>query len=319
MSFANPLVLSALLAIPLLTAWYVALQRRRVKAAAAFVTPALTPSVAPQSPRWRRHAPMIAFALALAVLVVAAARPQRTVAVPLTDGAVMLANDVSSSMQATDVSPSRGGAAKRAAARFLADVPGSVQVGLIAFARTPIVLQSPTTDHSLTRAALDRLPPTSGGTAIGETILTAAHELRALPRVAGKRPPGAIVLISDGTSNVGIGPLVAARQSASQHIPIYTVAVGTAHGTIPGRRGLQMVSVPVPVSTGQLAEIARVAGGRTFTASDSGTLSSVYAHLAARLGHKHVKQEITASFAGGGLVLLLLGSALSLRWFGRLV
>lgn len=319
MSFKNPPVLIALLAIPLLAWWYVGHQRRRVKAAAAFVAPALTPSVAPRSPRWRRHAPMIAFGLALAVLVVAAARPQRTVAVPLTDGAVMLANDVSSSMRATDVSPSREGAAKRAAERFLADVPDSVQVGLLAFARTPIVLQSPTTNHSLTRAALNRLPATSGGTAIGQALLAAAHQLRALPRVGGKRPPGAIVLISDGASNVGIGALVAARQVAAEHIPVYTVAVGTAHGTIPGRRGSRAVRVPVPVSTGQLAQIARVARGRAFTATDSGTLRTVYAHLAARLGHKHVKQEITASFAGGGLVLLLLGSAMSLRWFGRLV
>jgi Ca-activated chloride channel family protein len=319
MSFADPLVLLALLALPVLAWWYLGEQRRRTRGAAAFVAPALTPSVAPHSPRWRRHAPMAAFAIALAVLIAAAARPQRTVAVPLTNGAIMLANDVSSSMQATDVAPSRERAAERSAQRFLDRVPSEVQVGLMAFARTPTVLQSPTTDHALTRAALRRLPATSGGTAVGVAIQTAIKELRDLPRIAGKRRPAAIVLISDGASNVGVGPLGVARQAAADRMPVYTVAVGTARGTIPGRRGGQRVTVPVPVSTTQLAEIARLSGGRTFTASDSGTLSAVYAHLAARLGHKHVKQEITAGFAGGGLVLLLLGSVLSLRWFGRLV
>src|SRR2546430_10142525 len=107
MSFASPLVLLALLAIPLLARWYVGAQRRRARAATAFVMPDLTASVAPRRPRWRRHLPMLAFALALAVLILAAARPQQTVAVPVTEGAIMLANDVSSSMAATDVSPSR--------------------------------------------------------------------------------------------------------------------------------------------------------------------------------------------------------------------
>ena len=319
MTFADPLILLALLAIPLLIWWYWGQQRRRAQAASAFVLPALTASVAPARPGWRRHAPMIAFAFALAVLVIAAARPQRTVAKPVTDGAVMLVDDVSSSMQATDVAPTREQAAQRAARHFIATVPGTVQVGLLAFARTPTVLQSPTSDHVLTRAAVGRLPKFSGGTAVGEAILTAAHELKTIPKVGGKLPPGAIVLISDGASNVGISPLVAARQAHSQHIPIYTVSVGTPNGTIKIRRGSRTVTGRVPVSREQLAEIARHSGGRTFQASDAAGVSAAYAHLAARLGHKQVKQEITASFAGGALVLLLIGGALSLRWFGRLV
>ncbi len=319
MTFADPLILLALLAIPLLIWWYWGQQRRRAQAASAFVLPALTASVAPARPGWRRHAPMIAFVLALAVLVIAAARPQRTVAKPVTNGAVMLVDDVSASMQATDVAPTREQAAQRAARHFLATVPGSVQVGLLAFARTPTVLQSPTSDHVLTQAAIGRLPKFSGGTAVGEAILTATHELKTIPKVGGKLPPGAIVLISDGASNVGISPLVAARQAHSQHIPIYTVSVGTPNGTIKIRRGSHTVTGRVPVSREQLAEIARLSGGRTFQASDAAGVSAAYAHLAARLGHKQVKQEITASFAGGALVLLLVGGALSLRWFGRLV
>lgn len=318
MSFANPSVLLGLLAIPLLVRWYAGQQRRRTRVAAAFVAPALTASVAPRRPRWRRHVPMVAFALALAVLIAAAARPQRSVAKPLSDGAIMLANDVSSSMQATDVAPSRLQAAQRADKGFLARVPNGIEVGLITFAREPVVLQAPTTDHALTEAALTQFR-TSGGTVIGDAIETAMHQLESVPRVAGKRPPAAIVLISDGASNGGVSPLAAARQAAAQHIPIYTVSVGTPHGTIQIKRGSQTVTAPVPVSPEQLAEIASISGGRAFTASDATGLSTVYKHLAARLGHKQVKQEITASLAGGALGLLLLGSALSLRWFGRLV
>jgi len=317
-SFASPLVLLALPAIPLLIIWYYGQQRLRTVAASAFVSPALTASVAPRRPRWRRHVPMLVMALALAVLIAAAARPQRSVAVPITNGAIMLANDVSGSMNATDVAPSRLGAAENAAKSFLAKVPSTVQVGLIEFARTPTLLQSPTTDHALTKAAFTQLK-TSGGTAVGVTILTAMNELRSLPLIHGKRPPGAIVLISDGASNVGTDPLAAARQARADHIPIYTVAVGTPNGTIQFKRGSRTVVAPVPVSPQQLGQIAQASGGRAFTASNAAGLSAVYAHLAAQLGRKHVNHEITASFAGGGLVLLLLGSVMSLRWFGRLV
>jgi len=318
MSFASPLVLLGLLAIPLLIVWYAGQQRRRTAAAAAFVAPAMTASVLPHRPRWRRHVPMLVFALALAALIAAAARPQRSVAVPVTDGAIMLANDVSSSMQATDVAPSRLGAAERAAKRFLRTVPSTVQVGLIEFARTPVVLQSPTTNHSLTSAAFAQLR-TSGGTAVGTAILAALQQLRSVPLIGGKHPPGAIVMISDGASNVGPDPLADARDAAALHIPIYTVAVGTPNGTIQIKRGSRVLTTPVPVSPGQLGQIAKLSGGRAFSASDATGLRTVYEHLAAQLGRKHVKDQITASFAGGGLVLLLLGSALSLRWFGRLV
>jgi len=318
MTFADPLVLLGLLGLPLLIIWYRGQQRRRARAASAFVAPALTGSVAPRRPRWRRHLPMLAFALALAVLIVAAARPQRSVARPVTDGVVMLADDTSSSMNATDVAPSRLRAALRAARRFLGGVPSTIQVGAIEFARTPILLQSPTSNHALTKAALTQVPRTSGGTAVGEAIQTAMREIASVPRVGGKRPPGAIVLISDGASNVGIGPLTAARESRAQHIPIYTISVGTPNGTIPGKQGSQTVTGPVPVSREQLARIASISGGRTFTASDAAGVSAAYTHLAARLGHKRVKQEISVGFAGGGLALLLVGGALSLLWFGRL-
>lgn len=261
---------------------------------------------------------MLIFLVAIAVLIIAAARPQRTVAVPINSAAIMLANDVSSSMTATDVKPSRLGAAKQAAARFVAHVPGSVKIGVLEFARHPTILQSPTTDHSLTQAAIGQLRPGGGGTAIGDAIQAALHALTTLPTQGGKRPPSAIVLLSDGASNVGSSAAAAARQAAADHIPIYTISLGTPNGTIPIKRGSKTVITPVPVSGQELAEIASNSKGRAFTAADTGGLSAVYAHLATQLGHKNVRHEITASFAGGGLVLLLFGSVLSLHWFRRL-
>ena len=318
MSFAAPLVLIALLAVPFLIWWYVGQQRRRARAAEAFVTPALTASAAPHRPRWRRHVPMLLFALAIVVLILAGARPQHTVAEPVESAAIMLANDISSSMSATDVKPSRLGAAQAASKRFVAGVPASVQIGQIEFARTPILLQSPTTDRALTEQAITALKPGGGGTAIGDAIQTGLHVLTNL-RQNGKRPPGAIVLLSDGASNVGTDPIVAAQQAKADHIPIYTISIGTPYGTIPVKRGSQTVNVAVPVIPQQLAEIARESGGQAYTAADSARAKAVYAHLATELGHKKVKKEITASFAGTGLVLLLIGSILSLVWFARLV
>jgi Ca-activated chloride channel family protein len=319
MSFSTPVALAALVVIPVLIWWYVTRQRGRAQAAQAFVATALTASVAPRRPGWRRHAPMLMFVIAIAVLIVAAARPQRTVAIPVDRAAIMLVNDISNSMTATDVRPSRLAAAKQAAQRFLAGVPRTVEVGQVEFARRPVLLQSPTLDHSLTQAAIAELRPGGGGTAIGEAITTAMHALRTVAASSGKRLPSAIVLLSDGSSNVGPAPLAAARQAKADHIPIYTIALGTPNGTIPIKRRGQTATTPVPVSSQELQQIAISSGGRAYTAADSAKASAVYAHLATRLGETKVTRELTAGFAGGGLALLLVGSGLSLLWFGRLV
>jgi Ca-activated chloride channel family protein len=221
-------------------------------------------------------------------------------------------------MASVDVAPSRLGAAERAAGQFLASLPAAIRVGVIEFNQKPVLLQSPTTDHSLARSALGQLRA-SGHTAIGDAINRALEVLTSLRTPGGKRPPGAIVLLSDGTSTTGADPFTAARQAAARHIPIYTVALGTRHGTITNWHGKKRVSVPVPLNPTELQQLAHLSGGREFTAANAGGLKTVYAHLAAQLGQKHVKREVSASFAGGALVLLLLGSALSLRWFGRLV
>jgi Ca-activated chloride channel family protein len=126
------------------------------------------------------------------------------------------------------------------------------------------------------------------------------------------------VLLSDGTSNVGTNPLLAAQQAKRLHIPIYTVTLGTTNGTIPISRRGHTVNVPVPVSGQELAAIAQQSGGRTFTAADSTRASAVYAHLATQLGHKKQKRELTARIVGGGLALVLIGIVLSLLLFARL-
>jgi Ca-activated chloride channel homolog len=319
MSFAAPLVLLALLALPLLAVWYGQQQRARRAAAAAFAAPRLLPSVAPRRPRWRRHLPMLVFALALALLVLAVARPQRTVAVPVEHASIVLATDVSGSMLASDVEPTRLVAAKRAARAFIARVPAHVNVGVLAFNQHPTVLQSPTTDRTAARAAIDGMS-VSGGTATGDAITAALVTLGNVPGVNGRRPPGAVVLISDGSSDFGRDPVAAAQEAARLRIPVYTVALGTDRGTIRvlGRDGRQR-TVRVPPDPQSLAAIAHASGGASFTASTTDGLSAVYERLGSQLGRRDVHRQVTSAFAAGGLVLLLVGAGLSLRWFGRLI
>jgi Ca-activated chloride channel family protein len=320
-SFAAPLVLICLVAVPVLVVLYGVHLRDRRRAAGAFAAPALTASVAPHRPRWRSHVPMLAFLLALAILVLAAARPQKTVAVPVERASIMLITDVSGSMQATDVRPTRLVAARIAAKRFVAQVPRTVNVGVMALSSKPRVLASPTRDRVAINTALDQLAP-RGGTGTGEAIQAATNILRHQPGVNGKRPPAAIVLLSDGAATGKIDPVAAAQVARKLHIPIYTVALGTAQGTItvprPGDAG-GTETRQVPPDPRSLAEVARASGGKTYAAADASKLSDVYKSLGSLLGTKNEKRQITAGFAGGALVLLLLGAAMSLRWFGRLI
>ena len=232
MSFAAPLVLICLAGDPACSSSCTASHLRdRRRAAAAFAAPALTASVAPHRPRWRSHVPMLAFLLALAILILAAARPQKTVAVPVERASIMLITDVSGSMQATDVRPTRLVAARIAAKRFVAKVPKTVNVGVMALSSKPRVLASPTRDRVAINAALDQLAA-RGGTGTGEAIQAATNILRRQPGVNGKRPPAAIVLLSDGAATGKVDPVAAAQAARKLRIPIYTVALGTAQGTI---------------------------------------------------------------------------------------
>jgi len=315
-SFGAPLALLGLALLPALAVLYARHQRSRTRAAQAFSSPRLAASVTPDRPGWRRHAPMAVVAAAITLLLVAAARPQTTVAVPVEHASILLMTDVSGSMEAQDVQPSRLVAVRRAATTFVDGVPKQVNVGVMAFNQTPTILQSPTTDRIAVKAALQRLR-SSGGTATGNAVRAAVRILTAGP---GKPPPAAIVLLSDGKSTSGISPVAAAQEAGRRHIPIYTVALGTPTGTITIPRPAGGTETrPVPPDPETLRQIAAASGGQAYQAADAQRLSQVYERLGSQLGRKNVPRQISSLFAAAALVLLLAGATLTLRWFGRLI
>lgn len=318
MSFGAPLVLIGLVALPALAALYVREQRRRADAMTAFVTTPLLASVAPRRPGWRRHASYVLLAVGVAALIIAAARPQHAIQKPIKGATVMLVNDISASMTATDVRPSRLAAAKRAATSFLKRATAYTQVGSIEFARHPVLLQSPTTNHALTRSAIASIKPGGGGTAMGDALDVALTQIKRAPKVGKKRPPGSVILISDGAANVGVNPVTVAGQAKRQHVKIYTISVGTAHGVAAIPRHNREVATPVPVDPTELGQIAQASGGRAYRAPDSATLGAIYSNLAKVLGHRRAEAQLTGFFAGAGLVLVALAVGASLLWFARL-
>jgi Ca-activated chloride channel family protein len=312
MSFASPAFLISLVLIPLALAWYFLNERRRGRIAAAFASPATRISAMPRRPGWRRHAPAALFVLALAALAVALARPEQTVAVPDERASIVIVTDHSGSMDATDVAPSRQAAALRAAERFLDDVPDRVRVGVVAFNHIAQALRAPTTDRQAVRDALRSLRP-SGSTATGDGLAAALRLIENLPRQNGRRPPAAVVLISDGKSVKGRDPIQTAGDADRLRVPVYTVALGTPEGTI--RRGDR--DVPVPPDPATLRRMSEISNGEAFTADDSEGLNAAYDRLGSQVAYRKVKRERTAVVAGGALVLLLGGAGLSLAWFGR--
>jgi Ca-activated chloride channel homolog len=347
MTFAAPLFLLGLLVAPALLFWYGARQRERRRQAAAFAAPRMTPSVAPHRPGWRRHAPMAVFGLALVALVAAAARPRLTVTVAVARLQTMLALDMSGSMQATDIAPSRAVAAQRAADTFVTGVPAGVAVGVMQFNQAPLVLTLPTRDRQAALDALGRLH-IGGGTAIGYAIEESLGILHPAGGAGGTRtgtgaagrsagasvgsggagtgaaqPKGtaAVVVLSDGKSTSGPSAVAQALRARRLHIPIFTVAIGTPGGTIQvrHRHGSGTATVPVPLEGQELAQIARASGGRAYTATDASRLSAIYRQLGARLGHRSEQRDLTGYMTGAALALALLGSALTLGWFGRLI
>lgn len=308
MTFQSPWLLLGLLLLPLLAAAYVASEKRRRRAAAAFAAPATSASVVPRRPGWRRHMPLALAGLATAALIGALARPQISVAVPAEQATIVLTMDHSGSMAATDVSPSRLTAALDAGEAFLNKVPKKVRVGGVVFDNRAEAVQSPTTDRAALRDALKEAMKPSGGTATGDALATALE----MVRTAGKKAPGAIVLLSDGKATHGRDPLPVADEAKKLGIPIYTVALGTAAGTLPNGD-----AVPPDIAT--LEQIASRSGGTASTASESSKLSAVYEKLGSEVAMKKEPREVTAAFAGGAAILLLMGGGLSLRWFRRLL
>jgi Ca-activated chloride channel family protein len=314
MTLGSPLALLALGLIPAIAAAYALARGRRRRLAVRFPGTAVFAASATGRAGWRRLVPPALLTGAAAVLAVAFAEPQASVAVPVEKASVVLVTDESGSMAADDVDPSRLDAARGAAKSFLDRVPDSLQVGFVAYSSGTNDLVEPTSDHGRVRGALDRLQA-DGGTATGDALNAALDRLASRRGKDGRRAPAAIVLLSDGKTTDGSDPLTAAQRAKRLGIPISTVALGTPGAVLQGPMG---ETIPVPPDPDTLREISRVTGG-TFTEADSADrLDSVYKDLGSKIGTKHVRRQVTSSFTAAGLVLLLAGLGTGLRWRGRL-
>jgi Ca-activated chloride channel family protein len=301
--------------VPLAIVAYLLAGRRRRRYAVRFTALETLAGVAAALPSRRRHVPAVLAALAAAVLVVAVARPQVSVAVPVERASIMLVTDTSGSMNSGDVDPTRIAATRSAAARFVDRVPDQQRVGLVAFSDSASVLQAPTDDHDAVKAAVSSLDA-EGATATGDGLQLALDQLRG--RDGRDQTPAAIVLLSDGKRTAGRDPLPVARAAGAAKIPVYTISLGTPGGTIsdPSRPWIAPQQVPPDPET--MRAIAQASGGRAYSVDDADRLDRIYAGLGSRLGTEQEEREVTAAFAGGALLLLLGAVSLALRGRARL-
>src|SRR5256885_2428173 len=267
MSFQAPLFLLALLIVPLLIVALIAERRRRRRYVVRFTGVSTLRTVMAGTPAWRRHLPAALFLAALAALIVGLARPQRTVAVAIDKASVMLVLDVSGSMQATDVQPSRLDAARDAAKAFVDKVPERLQVGVVAYRAVVDTVQKPTEDRDQVRRVLDGLVA-EGGTATGDALTAALEQLEKVKGRNGKRAPAAVVLLSDGRTTEGSDPLIAANLARRLRIPVYTVALGSPGATIPSPGGFGRI--PVPPDPETLREIAKLSRAQSYNVDEAG-------------------------------------------------
>jgi Ca-activated chloride channel family protein len=349
MTFAAPQLLLGLLLIPLAVLFYIWTQRRRSQYAVRFTNLNLLANLVPRRPAWRRHVPPLLYLLAISGLLLALARPSTVMPVPREEATVVLAMDVSASMRATDVSPTRLDAAKGAAKSFIRQLPKGIRVSIVSFAADTSTLVAPTTDRAEVERAIDGLRA-NGGTSMGDALMRVLDIAEAVrgrspsgqdpgaspgaspaptPSPAPSASPGdavdepqlvAGILLSDGANSTGIAdPLDAAARAANIGVPIYTIALGTPDGRVEvtDRFGRQAI-VPVPPDTATLNQIAETTGGTAFDAPTAEELRSVYDNLQSRIGYVDEEREVTDLFAGAGLVLVIAGAALAALWFGRL-
>lgn len=316
MTFLSASRLWLLLAVAGLAAAYVILQSRRRDYTVRFTNLELLASVAPKRPGWRRHVPAAAMAFALATLVVGLARPVRDERVPQEAATVMLVVDVSASMQATDVAPTRLQAAREAAASFVQDLPDRLRLGLVSFDRTTRVLAPPTTDHAAVEAGIASLT-TGPGTAAGDAIFVA---LDAITGAGGAgttdgKQTAAIVLLSDGVTTVGSPVDAAAQAAVEQGVPVTTIAFGTESGTVEIGGRL----IPVPADAAAMSDLADVTGGSFFEASSGQELRGVYEKIGSRVGYTIEEKEIGMVFVAVGVAVLLLALGAAMAWTGRIL
>jgi Ca-activated chloride channel family protein len=336
MSFGHPLLLLTLLVVPAALALYLLAERRRMRYAIRYTNIDVLASVA-GGRAWRRGLPLALFLVALAALCVATARPHRTTLASKDRATVVLVIDVSGSMGAKDVKPTRLAAAEAAARTFLDKAPKRMKVGLIVFAGEPQLAAPPTTDRDLVRQAIGSIGEFSGfgGTAIGDALAMAVQVAEQSVNegtltAAGRETPthglASILFLSDGAQTRGdLLPAEGAQRAKAAGIPVYTVALGTPNGVLKrdfGPFGSPLggggQTIPVPPDPATLNSIAEATGGQFFAATSAPKLQAAYARLGSSLGRKRQRTEVTYAFVAGAAALLVASGLLSGAWAPRL-
>ena len=314
-------LLLCLLVLPAVVAAHVWFERRRGARAAAWAPGPLLPNMVSQPPAWRRQLPTGLLLLGAALLLVGFARPQTSIRVKQQDATVILVLDVSGSMAARDSKPTRLGASRLAAKRFVDKLPKGYRMALITFSDHTTLAAAPTRDLNLVRAAIDRAHTGPQGTALADAVARAVNVGRSVPASKGKRPPAVIVIFSDGGQTAGrVTPQQAAKQAASARIPVTTVAVGTPDGIVQQPlKGGYTERIQVPVQGAVLQAIAKATGGRAASGVAAVDVNATYGELGSRVGHTRKTVEVTSVAAAGGLVFMLVGALASGLWFRRLV
>jgi Ca-activated chloride channel homolog len=321
MSFASPLVLLSLLLLPLLLFGYRLLLRRQTRYAVSYTNLDVLAGVVATHRSWRRHLGLALLLLALASLLVGFARPSMMRLADREEATIVLVIDVSGSMDAKDVRPTRLEAARVVVHDFLATLPKRYRVGVIAFAEAPEVISPITDDREAVVQSLDYLY-TQRGTAIGDAVARAVELVRAEPAVtadASGKPPVAVLLLSDGEQTEGfLEPSQGAQRAKSFRIPVHTIAFGTPEGVVELSRFGFVRVIPVPPDPVTLNMIATTTGGKFYAAGSERDLREAYGKLGSLVSKVERKQEVTVAFVGLGAVLLLAAAAVSALTFPRL-
>ena len=314
--FTHPLFFLFFLVVLGVVALYIVVQRARQKRVLRFANMELLESVAPKRPTRWRHLSAILMILSLALFTVAMAGPTHDIRIPRNRAVVMLVIDVSQSMRATDVAPSRLVAAQEAAKQFAEQLTPGINLGLIAYAGTATVLVQPTVNRDATKAAIDKLQ-LADRTATGEGIFTALQAIATVGAVIGggdTPPPARIVLMSDGKETVPSNPTnpkgayTAARTAHDQGVPISTVSFGTQYGYVEINDQRQ----PVPVDDEMLRKIAEYSGGESYTASSLEQLKDVFTSLQEQIGYETQKGDASAAWLRLGSLVLALAAVAAL-------
>jgi Ca-activated chloride channel family protein len=329
MSLGSPWMLLTLVAVPGLVAAYWWMTRRRAERAARLASEGLVPTGGGGRGRWRRHVPFALFALALALVGFGLARPTVSLALPDRTGTVILAFDVSNSMRAKDLEPTRMAAAKRAALAFVARQPRSIRIGVVAFGDSAVTVLRPSTVKEEIEAAVERLTA-GGGTSLAQGLFASLRAIAGkpltIPRSALESDSGkvdigffgssAIVLLSDGENTSRPNPLRIAEVASTAGVPVHTIGVGTKRGTVIEVEGF---SIATALDEELLKKIAEVTDGTYDHAADTAALAEIYDSIDLEFKTTTKPREVTALFAGAGGLLLALGAVLSLAWLGRVI